>query len=503
MQVSRFLYVLILGLAASLADSATDFNFTWSVPEACGGSSTTECSVQYFDLAQVSSPCGMFHYKKLERVSYTFIAFPGFFLGYSGIKSLVVALVSKCCKGEFHKIVIWLVNALVAALKFSLMVGLFLGARSNSWPCSLPHLVPVYDCAIQGMAYLSAALIVGVKCLGTFCHGPQSCHLVFRAKEAETKFEAALQLALISRIHLSSGVRTSASLLSAFSSIFFIGNNGVQNFLQRHEEKLSEASTPGKICVAASVLPIFLLTTIFKIGVSATNRVWNTTAEMVTIFLSLGLPISVILLLKMCNLLKDLEHVNQRVISDIMSLHLWPKGEDGKRISLAMTTFTFLLFASPSPFLVASPAPTTDWVTNNTAGYNMNNAGYNTWASETGDRLQIASICFLLIGSIAFALAICLILFEDKWVDKIVSKFPNHVEEEEEGPHPAGEVEMDLKNITSFNAREDGDIPIMKKDRDASDLICDEGNIDSEIQKEYKLASLEDALVHLGKQNNL
>ena len=39
-KLSRFFNVLILGLAASLADSATDFNFTWSVPEACGSNTT-------------------------------------------------------------------------------------------------------------------------------------------------------------------------------------------------------------------------------------------------------------------------------------------------------------------------------------------------------------------------------------------------------------------------------------------------------------------------------
>ena len=152
-----------------------------------------------------------------------------------------------------------------------------------------------------------------------------------------------------------------------------------------------------------------------------------------------------------------------------------------------MTTFTFLLFASPSPFLIANPAPTTDWVTNNT--------GYNRWASETGDRLQIASIFFLLIGSIAFALGICLILFEDKWVEKIVSKFPNHLKEEDGGP-PV--VEMDPMNTTSSNAKEDRDADIVKKVTDASDQVCKEGIIDSALQKENKLASLEDVQAHLG-----
>ena len=66
------------------------------------------------------------------------------------------------------------------------------------------------------------------------CHGHESRRFTFRAKESENKFEAALQLSLLSRIYLN-GVPT-AELLSALSSVFFIGKTGVQNFLQRHEE---------------------------------------------------------------------------------------------------------------------------------------------------------------------------------------------------------------------------------------------------------------------------
>ena len=84
--------------------------------------------------------------------------------------------------------------------------------------------------------------------------------------------------------------------------------------------------------------------------------------------------------------------------------------------------------------------PTTDWIHkwNNTA----NSTVLNKWTSETGDRLQLASISFLVISLIAFVLAICLILFEDEWVAKIISKFPNLPKEEDnvkEVP-PAAEV---------------------------------------------------------------
>ena len=225
-RLSRFLQVLIFGLAASLFDTGTDFNFAWKVPEACHAAvgNITECNAQDFDIALVSSPCGMFHYKEVERLTYTYIAFPGFFLGYSGLQSLIAALVNKCWRGEVHGSIRGLAGAFAAALEFSLFLGLaFAAIGQNDWPCTFPHLAEVYDYIIQGMAYLSAAFTVGVKCLGTICHGPTICRLLFRAKRAETIFEAAHQLALLSRIFLSSGIGTSEGLLSAISSIIAIG----------------------------------------------------------------------------------------------------------------------------------------------------------------------------------------------------------------------------------------------------------------------------------------
>merc|ERR1711971_234750 len=154
--------------------------------------------------------------------------------------------------------------------------------------------------------------------------------------------------------------------------------------------------------------------------------------------------------------------VNQCVIADILSLHLWPKSYHGQKIGLAMTVFTFLLYASPGPFLIASPEPQTAWMDE---WYNTeNNTAYTKWTLETGERLQIVSISLLVIGQIAFVLAVSLILFEDKWVAKMVSKFPNSPKEKDnvsEGP-PAVEVVIDPKNTTSNNPREDQDADIMK-----------------------------------------
>ena len=100
-KLSRFFYVLLLGLAVSVFDSGTDFIFAWSVPEACG-QNTPECGKHHFDLASI---CGIFHYKNIERSAFTFIALPGFFLGFSGLQSLVSASIKKCWRGEVHRCV--------------------------------------------------------------------------------------------------------------------------------------------------------------------------------------------------------------------------------------------------------------------------------------------------------------------------------------------------------------------------------------------------------------
>ena len=70
-----------------------------------------------------------------------------------------------------------------------------------------------------------------------------------------------MQLTLVIILFLFSRGGSAASFLSGISSILVIGKVGVQSFLKRHEEKLAKTSLVGKICLAASVLPLFLLTT--------------------------------------------------------------------------------------------------------------------------------------------------------------------------------------------------------------------------------------------------
>ena len=333
----RFLQVFFLGLSASLFDSGTDLNFAWSAETDCKRfARCDDRDAQRFDLDEISSPCGLFDYKMVERTTFTIIAFPGFLLAFSGLRSLAALLIQKC-KNDFPKSVVGLTKAFTSALEVALFLLLALG---NNWSermlCDRPDLATVWDTTVRGMAYISVALTVGVKIFGMLCHGPESRRLVFWAKEKESKFEAAFQLVLVSRIDFSSGITTPAGLLSASSSVFFISINCIETFLRRHETKLEEASLLGKICVALSVLPVFLLATVFKIGASACGRAWHQESVSLNIYIGFGIANLSMLILKMCGQLEDFgstTDIFQWILSDFLTLNLWPKGPTalGKR----------------------------------------------------------------------------------------------------------------------------------------------------------------------------
>ena len=175
-----------------------------------------------------------------------------------------------------------------------------------------------------------------------------------------------------------------------------LGKNGVENFLQRHEKKLLEASTLGKIWVAASVLLAH-----YCLQACANNWVWNETAEIVALILGLNL----LILLKMCDLLK-----NQLSWITALSLISWAcvSGQKAKvgnglgwprQFSLSSVLPPLGLSSSQ----VLNPHPLGRW----------------TWTTSlhttTGDWRLVTSF----IRSSAFVLVICLILFEE-WVAKMV-----------------------------------------------------------------------------------
>ena len=153
---------------------------------------------------------------------------------------------------------------------------------SDLWENEMPEVAVVYDYVIQGMSYLSFAILIGVKCLGVIYHGPETYNLVQKATINETIFESAL----VMRIFLSSGHGTSASVLSAVSSFACVGK-----VHKRHKEELSKASILGKIFAAASILPVFVFSDIFKLGYGSVLPLCSDVIPVLNILLKIGLPV--------------------------------------------------------------------------------------------------------------------------------------------------------------------------------------------------------------------
>ena len=169
--------------------------------------------------------------------------------------------------------------------------------------------------------------------------------------------EAALQLTLVLVLFLFSKEPSSAGLASGISSILVIGKVGVESFLKRHEDKLSRTSLLGKICLAASLLPVFVLTALFKIGAVAITYVWDQTVCLLFLLLAIGIPSLLLLVLKAYLPLKDLTvaSISQGTNAQNLILHLWHHRLLSKKIRFAMEGFDFLLKASFLAWVVANP----------------------------------------------------------------------------------------------------------------------------------------------------
>ena len=226
-----------------MLDTGTDFNFAWSVPKDCP---------EWHNLTQIddvmSGPCGIVKPKNVELLTYFFIAAPGLLLGFSALQQLFADLTS-CGKAPVGVRI--LANTAAVFFEITLFFGFFVAsALFNLWTKEVPGLGNGYEYTLKTIAYLSAASNLGVKFAGIFCHGPAMKHLVFQATDAETRYEAALQLALVISIYMNSGRSTQASVLSGITSILVIGKVGVQNYLGRQEKELTGTSVLGKFCLA-------------------------------------------------------------------------------------------------------------------------------------------------------------------------------------------------------------------------------------------------------------
>ena len=414
---SSFFKAVVFSFVFSLLDTGTDFNFAWNVPMDCPNDTFPETFPGPF----ASSPCGFIHPKKVEFLTYTYIAVPGILFSLSAASCLLKGLICKCCAGKVP-------DVLALFAHTGLCFGLFLAAAYNDlWTPLFPTLAQGYAYIIRALAYLSAAWIMGVKLLGLVSHGPETSRLVFQVTGFEMRYEAALQLALVATITISSGKCTWAGIFSGLSSTLVIGKVGVETFLNSY---VSEASLLGKICIAASVFPVFVLTALFKIGSVAIVNAWDVTIGPGLILLALGIPCLLIFVTKswLLSTYLTLPSIGQGVIAELLTLHIWPRGRLGEKIGLAITVFNFLLFSSSLAWVIAAPEEGSliNWTKEASEGI------YKEWASESVARLHTSSISCLIIGCPTSLLVICLLIFQNKFVENVVFTYSDKYKQEED-----------------------------------------------------------------------
>ena len=379
----------------------------------------------------------------VEFLTYTFIALPGILLGFSALQSLVTGLAASCCKGKSPAKLQAVANFVALFIQVGLSAGLFYaGAFHNIWTEEVPPSVTQgYEFSIKAMSYVSAILVIGVKMLGVISHGPQTKHLVLRTTGAETRYEAATQLCLVASIYFTSGTWTTRSLFSAISSILVIGKVGVESFFKELEQdgKLSKASLMGKISVATSVLPVFVLTALFKIGTIAITFAWDRKKGLALTLLAPVPPSFVIFLIKTCVHLEDLSiaAVSQGIVSELVSLHLWPCRRAGKRIGMGVTIFKLLLFSFVLAWIIGNPESGRVGQTlselEDLGAPLVTETLYEEWARETATRFKIASISCFVIGWLTLPLIIGQVFYQDIYIEKLLNNCLNVQEEEVEG----------------------------------------------------------------------
>ena len=135
----------------------------------------------------------------------------------------------------------------------------------------------------------------------------------------------------MSTIFLASGRWTTRSILSGATSILVIGRVGVHNVFNEESEELAKATLLGKVCTAASVLLVFVLTALFKIGSFSVVGAWNEGGieEIALAILAYVLPALVLVVLK---------------------IHLDLKA------SFVSQHYSFLVGHKPTTFVIASTA---------------------------------------------------------------------------------------------------------------------------------------------------
>ena len=374
----------------------------------------------------------------------------------------------------------------------------FAAMRAEDWtrdPDVPKSWFEAYSFTIKGMAYTSAAFMVGVKVLGLFCHGPEVSSLVLQTCNAEAQLEAAYQLFLLSTLFLSSGRWTTEGIRSGVTSLLVIGKVGVANLFTEEKEELKEASFLRKICIATSFLPVFILTTLFKIGSLSVLVAWREGGleEVFLFLLAVALPAIVLVLLKIRLHLPDMTvtDISQGLVSERVSLHIWPAREPGKRIGLALAALHLVLYSSILAWIINYPDP--DWASKSTplstgvyiliGSIKTTEELYSKWVTETSTRLHITGIVCLVLGWVTFPM----IVFKFFFQRNIVTNLLKIQSKDREGNTGKAGTILSESNVSYVTNNEKVELEAQEEDETKIEALEErERRVMSELEKKLK-----------------
>ena len=224
------------------------------------------------------------------------------------------------------------------------------------------YLYPDDDTAILVMKVLAiivGVVVLGVKILGVFVHTDNVKMINVKATAYEGVYESTLQLLLIMLVWLGFGGNLDISAMS--SSLLMIGKSSAENFLTfGQENKMADRNILGRLKLIGKYLPVFLLTTIFRVTSLSVCCAWNySILLMILLPAAFLLPMLVLFLLKLCGKLPHLTLADlvQGAVGELTSIVLWGQtGREGSRIIQAvMGGYLLLLYSVILVWVIANP----------------------------------------------------------------------------------------------------------------------------------------------------
>ena len=333
--ISGLVTSLVLGLAPSFWDSLSDFLFAHE-EEKLNHNTTSNTSLGLsWPLLYEQDPV-----PTSSLLTYFFISLPGHLSAASELHRLLRKV---CCNCSQKKCCKWPARAARGIANL-----LFLAAPNFA----VVFLFLCFPSYFFYSAVLSTIMVLGIKVLALFVHGPEMKKLSTRATAAESQGESSLQVLLVALIALRTQKVSASSASSIFSSILMISKSGAESYLTFGEENKMEKCGRGfrgllnKLKLLATYSPVFLATAVFRLSTLVVVFAWDYLFGFCFLLpLTLGLPSLLLLFLKICKL-KDLSVVEifDGVMGEMITHTLWGgRGREGsKKIQLFMTVYLVL-----------------------------------------------------------------------------------------------------------------------------------------------------------------